>query len=219
MKRHFLFISLAFVTMCVSAQNFRIPDGADIEKQTKDSLSPFYFPVLVDLFYNHPENLSADDYFYLYYGNAFREGFSGYGSVLFREISGKLKGENPDYQSIETELLELLLNDPVNLDGLYYLAYVYGKVGNEEGKATIYKNIRGLYDAILSSGDGLKKETAYWVTSVSDEYMILDYYGIEMKMQSLLSSDSGPLDYLEVKSNKDKIKGLYFNISLFFGKF
>ncbi len=219
MKRHLLLTSLFIISLTMNAQNFRIPDVTDIEKQSKDSLSPFYFPVLVDFFYNYPENLSTDDYFYLYYGNAFREGFSGYGSLGFRDIAGKLKAENPDYQTIETELMEFLQSDPLNLDGLYYLAYVKGKLGDEEGKAAINKNIRGLYDAILSSGDGLNEETAYWVTSVRDEYMILDYFGFEMKMQSLLSSASGPLDHFDLKPNKDKVKDMYFNISLFFGKF
>lgn len=175
--------------------------------------------MLVSFFYDHPENLSEDDYYYLYYGNAFRDGFSGYGSLRFSEVAEQLKGENPDYEAIGSKLMELLQNDPVNFDGLYYLSYVKGKLGDNQGKAEIFHNIRGLYEAILSTGDGYKKETAAWVTSVNDEYMILDYLGLEMKMQSLISSEYGALDYLEVKPNKQKTKGIYFNISIFFGKF
>lgn len=70
--------------------------------------------------------------------------------------------------------------------------------------------IRLLTDAILSSGDGLTEESAFYVINIPQEYDILNMIGFEFGgSQSLIKTN----DYLTVKENPANIKGLYFDIS------
>ena len=48
----------------------KIPDEEDILRKTMDSSSPFYYPALL-MRYNNCEELSDDEYHYLYYGYAY----------------------------------------------------------------------------------------------------------------------------------------------------
>lgn len=217
--KNFAFIVVMF-TIQIFAQEHRVPDLEDIKAKTTDSLSAFYFPLLTQLFANHSENLSADDYYYLYYGNAFREDFSGYGSSNDLQEARKLmKEEEPDWQEVFDLLDKALQTDPVNTDILYYYAVALDNSGDEDASNQMYRKLFKLLEVPMSSGDGLKEETAMYVTAIRDEYFILSIYEYEMTSQSLLSGKNGAMDYMEVKKNEDKVKGMYFNISLFFGKF
>ncbi len=221
MRKQIFIISFLFLFLQFSiAQTTGVPDSESIKEKVLNTESPFYYPLLLELYLNHPENISADDYHYLYYGAALQEGFSGYSAtVKLREIVDVLNASEPDFEKAMEMVTAFLETNPVSIDGLFYYAYILKNLGNLEESDLIYVKIRGLLDAIYRSGDGLSEETAYWVISVRDEYTILDMGEYTSVGQSLLSSKWGPIDYLKLEKNKDNVKGLYFNISFFFGKY
>ena len=71
-----------------------------------------------------------------------------------------------------------------------------------------------LSSAILSSGDGLSKETAIYVINIADEYAIMILYGLSLKMQSLITVDGQKLDQMDLVSNKYGWETLYFNTTI-----
>jgi len=212
-----------FVTAVISgcyAQEFRTPDSKDIKDKITDSLSPFYYPLMLELFQHYPENLSADDYFYLYYGSAFMEGFSGYRSVMSdNQIYSGFNSKKTDYVELRYLFEAYLEMYPVNPEALMYYGFVLDRLGLNNEASSIYSRLSQLMQVILQSGDGMSEKTAYHVTSVRDEYIILEYLNYSMVGQSLLSSDEGVFDLMKIGPNADNIDGVYFNISLFFGKF
>ena len=71
-----------------------------------------------------------------------------------------------------------------------------------------------LSSAILSSGDGLSKESAIHVISIDDEYAILNMYGLSPKMQSLIEEEGQKYDKMDLDPNKYGWESLYFNTSI-----
>jgi len=67
---------------------------------------------------------------------------------------------------------------------------------------------------ILSSGDGVSKETAMHVISTRDEYIIINVLGFTYGgSQSLVK---GNYDYLTLMQNEFDLKGFYFSVERLF---
>jgi hypothetical protein len=73
---------------------------------------------------------------------------------------------------------------------------------------------------ILSKGDGLTRDTAFRVRSVSEEYAILRTFGLEAGKQSLVVGKNGKA--YDVLTATDPRSGatveLWFDVSSFFGQ-
>ena len=73
------------------------------------------------------------------------------------------------------------------------------------------RKIEQIKDMILSTGDGSSLERAYKVTSVSDEYFILNSLGIKAVQQSLVENNDKSYDIIR-DSNSDRT--VYFDVTL-----
>ena len=72
--------------------------------------------------------------------------------------------------------------------------------------------------AILASGDGRTRETAFKVDSIREEYEVMGHFGLRLESQSLVVHDK-PYDLLQtVKVSTGETVELWFDISSFFGK-
>ncbi len=67
-----------------------------------------------------------------------------------------------------------------------------------------------IIDALLSSGDGLEKESAFYVTYISHEYDLIKILGFEFGGQQSLIDH---YDYLKIEENPEDVGGFYFDIS------
>ena len=67
-----------------------------------------------------------------------------------------------------------------------------------------------IVDALMSSGDGISKETAFYVINTSHEYALLGILGFGFGGQQSLIEH---YDYLTLAENKEGVKGLYFDVS------
>jgi predicted RNA-binding protein associated with RNAse of E/G family len=81
-----------------------------------------------------------------------------------------------------------------------------------------FYKFNSLVKTILSSGDGRKEKTAFVVTRVPDEYLILEVLGLQMESQALTGKRGKRYDVLYLTENEHNLKSLYFDINLFFGK-
>ncbi|WP_255580285.1 DUF4919 domain-containing protein [Flavobacterium sp. UMI-01] len=81
---------------------------------------------------------------------------------------------------------------------------------NEEFMKGIHQ-ISLIFDAILSSGDGLTKETAFAVTSVSAEYEITSILGFSPVKNPVFIDQN--YEYIEIEPNDKNVKGIFFDVS------
>jgi hypothetical protein len=72
-------------------------------------------------------------------------------------------------------------------------------------------------DDLVSSGDGKTAETAYEVVSVAEEYDAVYVFGLTVKSQALVSSDS-PRDLITAIDEDGKEVSIYFNPAAHFAR-
>jgi hypothetical protein len=217
----FFILFLINVSLILQAQKqeFQAPDYTLIKKNIEDKTSELYYPRLFKRLKANDTILTNDQYKHLYYGFTFQKSYKTY---KIGKKSDELKkfylGEGiteKDFPKGIKLFEEELEENPFNLRAMNYLAYLYHLNKDETTAKKMSRNFHGLLDAILSSGDGLKCETGFHVIAVPDEYVLLNMFQMETQSQSY----SGKCDYLEFEKDKYKVPGLYFDVSIFYGKF
>jgi hypothetical protein len=209
--------TILFLTIALSAQSQVISnvDFPAIERIVKNSASPFYYPKLIERFNNNDTTLTAEEYKFLYYGNATSETYSPYGmSDPEKKLDSLYRIKN--FRAAIAAGKETLLENPVNLKTCFRLLVCYDQLGLKDSARIYARKYFGFLNAIYESGDGKSIETAYVVMKVPDEYQVLYDLELESNRQSLI----GTTDRLEIDTKsqkkvkgKKKVKELYFNVS------
>jgi hypothetical protein len=215
-KKQLLVITILLVSMTVFSQNieFEKPDYKKIEKEISQEKSYYYYPKLLKKYITSDTTMTLKEKRYLYYGYSFQDSYSPYGHSDFndslRTVLNKEKHNNEELLKIIELSDSLLVENPFDLRAINYQLYAYDKLGKKIEFDKRINQMRIIVDAILSSGDGLKKKTAFYVIYISHEYDLLNILGFEFGgEQSLIEH----YDYLKVAKNSQKIKGFYFDVS------
>jgi hypothetical protein len=215
MKNIFLFIFL-FIYCTGFSQEIIIekPDYKKIQKDIKRKGSGFYYPKLMKRYLASDTAFSLDEKRYLYYGFTFQPEYNPYGfSAYYDSVNVIMKKQDHTQQDLDALIRfsdSLLAANPFDLRALNNKLYVFD---NLKIDSELYFNINKMniiIDAILSSGDGTTKETAFYVINTSHEYDILNVIGFEFSGQQSLIEH---YDYLAVKRNSYELKGFYFDVS------
>lgn len=77
----------------------------------------------------------------------------------------------------------------------------------------------GLLQSILASGDGKTEDTAYRVITISEEYLLIWYFGCIRLEQSLVAHGDKKLDALRVRDKDGNERTIYFDVSPFAKKY
>lgn len=102
----------------------------------------------------------------------------------------------------------------VDLEAHYYCIMVYEKLKKEEEKSAHEEILKGLFDSIYYSGDGMTPETAIVVIEAKEEQMLLDMTGLKADKQNLLKVKEEDIDEIEIKNKETKeVKKIYFNVT------
>lgn len=213
-----LFFLNVFLSLQAQKPEFKAPDYALIKKNIEDRTSEFYYPRVLKRLKENDTLLTNEHYRHLYFGFIFQKNYKPYKiSKKTDELKKFYLGEvtEKDFPKGIKLFTEELEENPFNLRAMNYLSYLYHLNKDEVTAKKMSKNFHGLLDAILSSGDGQKCETGFHVIAVPDEYVLLNMFQMETRSQSY----SGKCDYLEFEKDKYKVPGLYFDVSIFYGKF
>jgi len=215
MKKLFVSLMLIATVSGFSQKNdFIKPNYKAIEKEIKNKKSEFYYPELFDKFNESDSTITLDQRRHLYYGYTFQKEYSPYSrsdkSDSLRDIMKKGRHTEEDLKKISSFCDEALKENPFDLRAFNYKLYACQELRQEPEFIANLTKMKIIIDALLSSGDGLSKETAFYVISTSHEYDLLNIIGLNFGgKQSLI----GHCDYLEVAENSHGIKGMYFDVS------
>ncbi len=189
------------------------PDYDSIELRIAEDTSDLYYPKLMRDFREADTSLSLKEKRHLYYGYIFHEEYNPYGSSKFADSLNRiLSGDTllpGDYHRIRIFSDSVLTQYPFDLSVLNYKYFVYSVVKDQEAFRDNLTKISIILDAVMSSGDGLSKESAFWVINPGHEYDVLNVMGFEASGDEELE---GQYDYLKLKDNEYGILGIYFNI-------
>jgi len=196
-------------------KNFREPDYQKIKQQVNNKDSEFFYPKLFERYQGNDTTLQHKHYRMLYYGYPFQPGYqpsrsSPYSDSL-RTIYQKDSLKKADFDKIIEYEQRLLEKDPFSLRDLNTLAYAYAQKNEKQKTTRLDYKINLLIETILSTGDGLKEESAWHVTEPSHEQDILNVLGFQPAGEE--SMRGGGFDYIRVKENRYDIDGFYFNVS------
>jgi hypothetical protein len=215
MKQLLTFVLILFVTG-LFAQNVEIksPDYRQIEKNIQKKGSPLFYKKLMKRFIASDTTFTLKEKRHLYYGYSFQPNYSPYERS---EYEDKIRGLLNQKEISVDELYKIvslcdssLVQYPLDLRCRNYQLYALDQlklIGQFNQKII---QMRIIYDAMLSSGDGLSKKTAFYVINARHEYDILNALGFKFGgMQSLIDH----YDYLELADNPQNIEGMYFDIT------
>ncbi|MBX2972681.1 MAG: DUF4919 domain-containing protein [Flavobacteriales bacterium] len=185
---------------------------ARMDEQLTEEGGPYHYPTLQALFDSGPESLSLDRMFMFYYGQHTHPEYSPYSDDIddiLRPLFDKEK-----YKQVMAESEKHLAKHPGCLKALRALA-VASRHTEGSAAASLRHLLRyeGLLQGILASGSGGTPEDAIIVASVSDEYVLLGYMGLQMHSQSLTGSGGHKLDLMACKDGDGVERKVYFEIS------
>lgn len=93
--------------------------------------------------------------------------------------------------------------------------YVYVRRQDNERSAYHRAFAKGLIHSILASGNGRSVETAYIVTDVREEYVVLRVLGLRHTKQSLRQVGNSWFDVFDTQAaNSSATQPIYFNVDL-----
>ncbi|RLD49980.1 MAG: hypothetical protein DRI94_09895 [Bacteroidetes bacterium] len=209
----FLFIIIPGFIFSQTAE-FKKPNYKKIEKEISKKESIFFYNSLFKRYQNGDTTLNIQEKRHLYYGGIFQDTYSPYGSSDYIDsIKIILKNNiltDTDYQNIIRFSDLIFIENPFDLEALNYALFACDKSGQKDLLNKKYAQMNVIFDAVLSSGDGLEKESAFYVIYISHEYAVLNILGFEFGSQQRLIEH---YDFLKVNKNKYNIEGFYFDVS------
>ena len=223
MCRTIFLLALIFLPLGIYAQDeesFQVPDYSSIKDMTTDLNSAFYYPKLLKRYKDNDTTISPREYRMLYYGFCMQKEYTAFPGFTIeddelRATFSKDVLEQADLQAIVTSSKKYLDKFPFDLKKLN-LVYVASRELGDSLTTEIYLDkVRNISMAILSSGNGLSKETAFHVISLPDEFAMVKMLGYDYTGDQQLSGDN--CSFLDLKANTDNITGFYFNAKPVFG--
>ncbi|HEX8041026.1 MAG TPA: DUF4919 domain-containing protein [Chryseosolibacter sp.] len=193
---------------------FEAPNYKKIGRDIADETSSFYYPSLLARYTSGDSTLSLEERRHLYYGYTFQSAYAPYGRSEYedslRSVANKESLVERDYAAILIYTDRLLAYNPFDLRAINYRLFAHDKLGSRDEFAGYLTRMKIIVDAIMSSGDGKTKETAFYVISTSHEYDLINILGLQFGgKQSLIEH----YDYLTLARNEPGIEGLYFDVS------
>ncbi|MDE6861884.1 MAG: DUF4919 domain-containing protein [Alistipes sp.] len=213
-----LITPLAMSAQQTDTQNLRIPDEEDIAMRTMDASSPYYYTNLMLKYRHGTAPLSAEEYYYLYYGYAYQTDYRPFANnAALDQMLAVMAGINPDQPQVGqleslieygTEALEI---DPFSPKVLNMMAYAYGALGDTQREQLYFNHLNGVLQTIESTGTGLKENLPWHVLLFSHAYDLLASKGYLYNEGRIISRT---VQYVPLKEKTyDKKKGFYFDYS------
>jgi len=218
MKKILLFLILLNITG-LSAQNKIAPDYNAIKESISNENSPYFYSDLLQKYFSENNTLTLEEKRHLYYGFIFQSWYNPNKTTLeekeIRKIVKKRFITKIEYRDIIQLANIVLKTNPFNTYALQWKTIALFKLDQsnsvEYDKTTTQYNI--IMDAILSSGNGRTKESAYWVIAVQHEYELLSYLDYNPSGQEEMQVGEQYYDYITLAENGDNITGFYFEIT------
>ena len=211
---------LLLVPLCSMAQDDgkRVPDEDDILHQTLSASSPYYYTNLMLKYRNVGEVMSAEEYFYLYYGYLYQDAYRPFvENRVLDEMLLIMSGidiERPMVSQLEALIergVEAMELDPFNPKVLNMLAFAYGALGDTGREEQYFNHLNGVLSTIESSGTGLKESSPWHILMFSHAYDLLASKGYQYGQSRIISRN---VEYVPLtKKSEDRVKGFYFDYS------
>ncbi|MBR3950559.1 MAG: DUF4919 domain-containing protein [Bacteroidaceae bacterium] len=191
-----------------------LPDMEQIRAEVNNPQSRYYYPTLMAKYYSPDTTMTLEEYRYYYLGYTFQEDYNPYRKSEFAHQIDHLYKQGrklsiAEYENLIKFAQQTLNDDPFDLRQINILIYALKGVNRYKEASVWQYRLDHLIDAIVSTGDGLTPETAWYVIYPTHEYIVLNCLG--MKGVDYVFVAPG-YDYIEIEENNRRIEGFYFNV-------
>ncbi len=156
--------------------------------------------------------IGLDQYFLYFITQQNEADFSPYGFGTNQEIAELWKEE--EYEKLTKLSHTIFEKNPLALNEIYKVAvanYISGNLPAYKKYLTLYL---GLMESIEATGTGTSADSAYIVTSTSDEYALLFYQNMKSGGQALINDKGHSFDVLTATDEMGETKKVYFNVDI-----
>lgn len=190
-------------------------DWVEIEDQTLDPKSPYFFDLLMYRYMKEDTMLNAVDYYYLYYGYSLQADYcpdsvSVYSDSLEVLMQRTDMAKDVQLGNAEYYLKRILDVQPFSIRDLNALAFVYNSMGMDKNAQEQMYKLEMIDYTIKSSGEGVKKDSPWEVISHQNAQDVMALMGYGALSSRVISSDELYLWSSDSKSSSD---GLYFDFT------
>ncbi|MDR0810999.1 MAG: DUF4919 domain-containing protein [Paludibacter sp.] len=159
---------------------------SEIKQMVTDSISPFYYPYLLEKVKKNPEEITQMDCFYLYYGQIFQPNYKPLSFIANPERADFDKAAMRGNSKKVIQLGKIILErNPVELTVLLHTSIAIDEQKKYVDNDYIPHRYRNLLSAIFSTGDGTTKETAIKIVNMEDDYILKGVLGFLGGTESL----------------------------------
>ncbi|KOY84274.1 hypothetical protein AD998_21860 [bacterium 336/3] len=200
------FFFLSFILAhSIKAQICSQIDFNKVYAQTTHEKSPYYFPKLLKRFQEVDTTLTDTEYMYLYYGYTRSIHYSPNDNEAteLRNLA-----ESKELEEAKEKIEKLDENNPVNMNLTYSKGLIAFMEKNDIDAKRFSSQTKGLFRAIMQSGDGKSEATAFVITSIEDEYFILILF--KWRFTSRQTTSCCDIFTLEMPNSFNSEK-IYFN--------
>jgi hypothetical protein len=144
-----------------------------IKADVKDSNSNFYYPKLLAKLKERPSEVNKADLFFLYYGGIFQPKHSAFGFRTSK--NGRAFQQAAMSNDCQKTILlgkQILDEYPIDLDVLLHVNMCLKPMHEIDTTYFLENRFNQLLEAILSTGNGLTKETAIKVAHIDEEIIL-----------------------------------------------
>jgi len=207
-----------FILSSIQAQSwdFTAPDYAAIEEACSDEEGDFFYPSLIRRFINADTTLSLEELRHVYYGYTFTSQYSPYGDSDYKDsIQIVLNGDSlsftdtNNYHRLSAYCDSALQDFPFDISAMSYKLWALENISKSGYYETLWRH-NAIVEVLISSGDGVAPETAFYVIKTSHEYYLLNVFDFDFGGQQSLI---GECDKLKLAENEFDLEELYFNVS------
>ena len=167
---------------------------------------------------NGGEVMTAEEYFYLYYGYLYQEAYRPFVENRALDemllIMSGIDVEKPMVSQLEALIergVEAMELDPFNPKVLNMLAFAYGALGDAEREEQYFRHLNGILSTIESSGTGLRESSPWHILMFSHAYDLLA--SMEYNYQECRIVSREAMFVPIAQRPKERIKGFYFDYS------
>ncbi len=210
MKKIFALLLLSLPLWAIGQ---RVPDNDAILRAVIDQASPYYYPALFSRYMAGDTTLTADDYYYLYYGFPYQEAYKPLEANPADDKVLVIFSQNNEPDSVQCRRIieyvgESMKADPFSPRNINFLIYAYEKLGDRTQAEINRDRLDKIVTAIKSSGTGLKQDSPWHVLFFSHSTDVLAMMDLQPMKRMVVTST---VEYIPLLQRQGDIKGYYFD--------
>ena len=199
---------------------FEAPNYTQIQRETSDPQSHFYYPTLLKRFSEADTTMTIEELRAFYYGYIYQPDFAPYKhfdeeqEIIKILYSNEEQPSTKDFQRVVALADSVIAKKPTEMSIYYYkiLGSHYGYGPDDPRTSKSRRQMFMLLDAAYSTGNGTEDYPIH-LSTVAHSYLIMKMNNLHTNQQSLVNVHGRWCDLFQIEENEQGVTQIYFDIN------